>query len=117
MEVLPFLYVIAVFVIAYSYGNMSVIGWWGTFLINFFLTPFVGILVYLLVPKRPKAVCIIDFKGFEAGYTYHYTMKFDHKNEKIFSVFNGFMIDVSKQEFANNFAEVKNIRDHHPKKY
>lgn len=109
MEVLPFLYIIVVFVIAFSYGNMSIMGWWITFLINLFLTPFVGLLLVYIFPKRPKAVCLIDFKEFEAGMTYHYTMRFNKYNEKVFSVFNGFMIDVTKKDFATHFAEVKNI--------
>lgn len=110
MEVLPFLYIGLIFVIS-PIGHTSVMGKWTFFWLSFILTPLVGFLLVAILPKRPKAVCMMPLKNFEIGLTYYYHIVKVYGGQKKVRIFNGYMEEISMVEFAECFSEIMQINE------
>ena len=110
MEILPFIYIVLALVIA-PLGYISVLGKWPFFILSLLFTPFVAILILILLPKRPKAVCMVPFKNFEVGQVYYYKIVKTNDGKIYVSLFNGFIEKISLYEFYEHFSEIKPIKE------
>jgi hypothetical protein len=107
MELVPLLYLGIVYLIATTLGHISRLGFWGTFIINTIFSPIIGVLVYLIYPKNPRALCILGDEKFETGYSYYYI---ENKigNEIRYRIFNGEIIEIKEAEFNYKFSKIIN---------
>lgn len=107
MEAFPLIYFMVVVIMAEAMGSFRKCGWWGAFLLLFFLTPILGIPLILLFPRHPKAYCIKDYLCFHAGVAYRFKKDKQINSIKPYIVINDREERLSEYEFTEYFIPVE----------
>lgn len=115
MEVLPFIYLFGIGLLADVIGSFRYIGRIWSFFILLVFTPFLGLPILLLTPRLPKAICLQDYNGFHAGITYRFRHK-EWKDKDYFIVVNDVDVVLSAFEFSEYFAVVETRKQYLRKK-
>ena len=115
MEVLPFIYLFFIGLLADVIGSFRRIGRIGTFFIFLVFTPFIGIFIVLAFPLLPKAICMGDYKSFHAGITYRFKTR-TWKGVKYIIIVNEVDVAISTFEFTEYFAVVETRKQYLRKK-
>ncbi len=115
MEVLPFIYLLFIGLIADVIGSFRRIGRIGSFIILLLFTPFLGIFIIMAFPLLPKAICLQDYKSFHAGIGYRYKRRI-RRGVVYFIIVNDVDVAISSFEFTEYFAVVETRKQYLRKK-
>lgn len=115
MEMLPFIYLLFVGLMADVIGSFRTIGRIATFFIFLAFTPFLGIFIVLAFPRLPNAVCMADYLNFHAGIAYRFRRR-HYKGRDYFIMVNDTDVIISSYEFSEYFAVVETRKQYLRKK-
>jgi|SRR5688572_3726232 len=115
MEVLPFIYLFFLGLMADTIGSFRIIGATTSFFILLVFTPLLGLPIILMCPLLPKAICMHDYMGFHAGITYRFKTKTIRDIEH-YVVVNDVDVTISSFEFSEYFAVVETRKQYLRKK-